>query len=85
MSVAGYTGGLVYNCPSLSGTFLALTRDYGFDYIDAKTPMPVKYEYGEGEVIVSFNVGVLSLKPRSVDLDGFEMAGEDGVFYPAFL
>ncbi|MBR5563916.1 MAG: hypothetical protein IKW11_06790 [Bacteroidales bacterium] len=27
----------------------------------------------------------LSLKPRSVDLDGFEMAGEDGVFYPAFL
>jgi hypothetical protein len=21
------------------GTFLALTRDYGFDYIDAKTPM----------------------------------------------
>jgi sialate O-acetylesterase len=26
--------------------FLALTRDYGFDYIDAKTPMPVKYEYG---------------------------------------
>ena len=47
--------------------------------------MPVKYEYGEGEVIVSFNVGVFGLNPRSVDLDGFEMAGEDGVFYPVFL
>ena len=63
--------------------FLALTRDYGMDYIDAKTPMPVKYEYGEGEAIVTFDVGLLGLKPRSVDLDGFEMAGEDGVFYPA--
>ena len=63
--------------------YIALTRDYGFRNIDAKTPMPVKYEFGEGEAVVTFDVGPMGLSPRSQDLDGFELAGEDGVFYPA--
>ena len=64
--------------------YLALVRDYGFDhFVDPYTPMPVKYEFKEGEAIVTFEVGKMGLSPRSKDLDGFEMAGEDGVWYPA--
>lgn len=63
--------------------FLALTRDYGLNIIDAQTPMPETYEYRDGEVIITFNVGTMGLTPRSVEIDGFELAGEDGVFYPA--
>ena len=40
-------------------------------------------EFREGEAIVKFNVGEMGLNPRSQDLGGFELAGEDGVFYPA--
>ena len=63
--------------------YLALTNDYGLNYIDAKTPVAVKFEFAEGEAVVSFDVGPLGLSPRSTDLDGFELAGEDGIFYPA--
>ena len=63
--------------------YLALTRDYGMNVIDAMVPIPIKYEFREGDAIVTFNVGPMGLSPRSKDLDGFELAGEDGVFYPA--
>lgn len=64
--------------------YLALVRDYGFDqFVDPYTPMPVKYEFKEGEVFVTFEVGKMGLSPRTKDLDGFELAGEDGVWYPA--
>ena len=32
---------------------------------------------------MTFSVGSMGLSPRSRDLDGFELAGEDGVYYPA--
>ena len=63
--------------------YLALTKDYGLDVIDAKTPMPVEYLFNEGEAIMTFDVGDLGLSPCLVEIDGFELAGEDGVFYPA--
>lgn len=64
--------------------YQALTRDYGYEgVIDAKTPMPIKYEFYDAEAIVTFDVGPLGLSPRTIELDGFELAGEDGVFYPA--
>lgn len=63
--------------------YLALTRDYALDVIDAKAPMPVEYVFNEGEAIVTFDVGDMGLSPCLVELDGFELAGEDGVFYPA--
>lgn len=64
--------------------YLALTRDYGYEgIIDAMTPMPSGYEFNEGAAIVTFDTGSLGLSPRSQDLDGFELAGEDGIFYPA--
>ena len=63
--------------------YLALTNDYGMDYIEANTPVPVKCEFKEDEVIVYFNTGKMGISPRSQDLDGFELAGEDGVYYAA--
>ena len=33
--------------------------------------------------IVTMNVGKLGLSPIGQDLDGFELAGEDGIFHPA--
>jgi sialate O-acetylesterase len=64
--------------------YLALVRDYGFDqFVDPYTPIPVKYEFKNGEAYVTFKVGKMGLSPRSKDLDGFELAGEDGVWYPA--
>lgn len=63
--------------------YLALTRDYGLDVIDAKAPMPINYIFNEGEAIVTFDVGDIGLSPCLVELDGFELAGDDGVFYPA--
>lgn len=63
--------------------YLALTKDYGMDYIDADTPVPVKFEFKEGEAIVTFNDMKMGLSPSAQDIDGFELAGEDGVFHPA--
>ena len=63
--------------------FLALTKDYGFGHVDADTPVPVKFEFNEGHAVVTFKVGEMGLSPRAQDLDGFELAGEDKVFYPA--
>ena len=63
--------------------YLALSKDYGMDYIDADTPVPVLFEFKGGEAIVTFNSMKMGLSPSSQDLDGFELAGEDGVFYAA--
>ena len=63
--------------------YIALEKDYGYDRTDACTPVPVSFEFADGEAIVNFQVGKLGLSPRRVDIDGFELAGEDGVFYPA--
>ena len=63
---------------------LALSNDYGFSYVDVNTPVASRFEFKENEAIVYFDkVSKLGLSPRDKDLDGFELAGEDGVFYPA--
>ena len=43
----------------------------------------MKFEFKDGEAIVTFDAGRKGLGPISTDLDGFELAGEDRVFYPA--
>ena len=63
--------------------YLALENDYGLDYIDAKAPFPIKFEFKEGQVIVTFATGKMGVSPIHTDLSGFELAGEDKVFYPA--
>ena len=63
--------------------YLALENDYGLDYIDAKAPFPINFEFKEGQVIVTFDTGKMGVSPIHTDLSGFELAGEDKVFYPA--
>ena len=63
---------------------LALSNDYGFKNVDVNTPVPTRFEFKENEAIVYFDkVDKLGLSPRDKDIEGFELAGEDGVFYPA--
>ncbi|MBR5184510.1 MAG: sialate O-acetylesterase, partial [Bacteroidales bacterium] len=63
--------------------FLALTRDYGMKGIDAEAPMPTNFTFKEGAAFVTFNCGEMGLAPINVELEGFELAGEDQTFYPA--
>ena len=52
--------------------------------MDVNTPIASRFEFKDNEAIVYFDkVSKLGLSPRDKDLDGFELAGEDGVFYPA--
>ena len=39
--------------------------------------------YDGEEALVKFKVGAMGLSPINIELEGFELAGEDGVFYPA--
>ena len=63
--------------------YQALENDYGVGGFDSKTPIPVKFEFKEGEALVSFGFCALGLCPINKDLEGFELAGEDKVFHPA--
>ena len=64
--------------------YLALNNDYGINMIDVKTPVPVKFEFKEGEAVVTFNnCENRGIGPIFRDLEGFELAGEDRVFHPA--
>lgn len=63
--------------------FLALTNDYGIKGIDAKAPMPAKIEFKDGSAFIDFDCGKLGIGPISGIYEGFELAGEDKVFYPA--
>jgi len=75
---------------------LALTKTYGIlgtvsgssssseiDGIDAESPSFKEAVFADGKAIVTMKVGKLGLAPKGQNLEGFELAGEDGVFYPA--
>lgn len=63
--------------------YLALAHDYGYDLIDADPPIYESFTVVEGGALVKFKVGPMGLSPINMELEGFELAGEDGVFYPA--
>ncbi len=63
--------------------YLALTNDYGISCIDANAPMPKEFIFKDGAAYVSFHCGSMGVGPTNVELKGFELAGEDKVFYPA--
>lgn len=63
--------------------FQALENDYGHKTIDSKTPIPVKFEFKDGSAYVTFDFCERGLNPSVCDVEGFELAGEDKVFYPA--
>ena len=63
--------------------FLALTKDYGMEGVDAEAPMPSEFSFKDGAAFVAFNCGQMGLAPINLELEGFELAGEDKIFYPA--
>ena len=63
--------------------YMALERDYGFEYIDSKAPVYKSMEIKGSEVIITFDAGKLGIGPRGHILSGFEVAGKDRVFHKA--
>ena len=63
---------------------LALVNTYGYSSaVDVQTPVAESFAFVNGVAEVTFRTGSLGLMPISTDLQGFELAGEDGVFRPA--
>ena len=75
---------------------LALTKTYGIQGtvvgsssykesvgLDAESPSYKEAVFVDGKAIVTMKVGKLGLSPIGQDLEGFELAGADGLFYPA--
>lgn len=63
--------------------YLALYTDYGYKFADMRPPIYKSMEVKGNVAYVTFDVGENGLTPTSTELDGFEIAGEDQVFYPA--
>jgi len=63
--------------------FLALVNDYGFKGILPVPPVYKEMRVSDRKIVVRFDMDDRGLAPIGVDLDGFEMAGEDRVFHPA--
>ena len=62
--------------------FNALNQTYGFTDVDGKSPVYESMEVEEGGIVLRFKnaeTGLFAFK----GLSGFEIAGEDKVFYPA--
>ena len=63
--------------------YLALTRTYGMTGLYFDAPIYRNVEFKDGNSYVYFKVGGRGVGPRNEILKGFEVAGEDRVFYPA--
>ena len=63
--------------------YLALTKTYGIQGLQVDAPLYKKVEFKDGKSYVYFKVGGRGVGPRNENLGGFEVAGEDRVFYPA--
>lgn len=62
---------------------LALARTYGRTGFTYMPPVYKSIEIKDGKVYVDFDYAEMGLKPRNIELDGFEIAGSDKVFHPA--
>ena len=62
--------------------FNALNQTYGIETIDGKSPVYDSMELKDGEILLKFKNAETGLYAYG-QLSGFEIAGEDKVFYPA--
>lgn len=62
---------------------LALRNDYGFSLRCAIAPSFKEAVFADGKATVTFKDADLGLGPVNIDIEGFELAGEDRVFHPA--
>ena len=63
--------------------FWALAKTYGIQGIRYCGPLYASHELKESKVEITFDYGEEGLTPENDEVQGFEIAGEDGVFYPA--
>lgn len=61
---------------------LALNKTYGKQYIPYESPRYESHSVSDGKVMVTLKVS-FDLLGRMDDMEGFEVAGNDKVFYPA--
>ncbi len=64
--------------------WLALANTYGIKGIASKSPRYKSHEIVDGKIYINVENAPRGLCPMWTSLDGFEIAGEDGVFHPAF-
>ena len=62
---------------------LALDHIYGFEDIVSGAPELKKITLKDGKYVIDFTSGRYLLVPPLEEVKGFEVAGEDRVFYPA--
>lgn len=63
--------------------YLALKEQYGIKGIDPRSPIYKSIEIKGNRAIVTFHVDKNGIAPLGQPLSGFEIAGQDKVFYPA--
>lgn len=63
--------------------FLALAKTYGIEGFEFESPKFKSMEIKEGTVTVSFDDVANGITSYDKEVTGFELAGEDKVFYPA--
>lgn len=63
--------------------YLALQKTYGMSGFDAIAPMYESHRVEGAKVFVKFTDSEMGVGPQGRDLVGFELAGEDRVFYSA--
>ena len=63
--------------------YLALSRNYGKKGINGESPIYSSYEIKGNKIILSFERSPLGLTSNYKSLHNFEIASEDGNFYPA--
>ena len=66
-----------------SRKFRILVRDHGISGVEPDSPRLKSVDYSPNTAVLTFNVSRLGLNPNLKDLPGFELAGDDKVFYPA--
>lgn len=64
--------------------YVALARDYGYQNLPYEAPVFKKADFKEdGKTVISFDKAGLGFTTFGQSLAGFEVAGEDRLFYPA--
>lgn len=64
--------------------WLALANTYGVKGIASRSPRYKSHEIADGKIYINVENAPRGLCPMWTSLEGFEIAGEDGVFHPAF-
>ncbi len=63
--------------------FIALNKTYGMKDVDGASPVYKSMTEKEGALLLNFDNAETGIFSTETDLSGFEIAGEDKIFYPA--